>query len=159
MGYGRGSSLRSVSMRPVVMDRLLRGQVPPGGGCDIRTLAAEAGVSRAALYRSYAHLKAEFERRLEQMRSEGHLPDPKAAQILRLKDDNAALRRALADRAEQITELTAFKTTAISRLAAQHDEISRLRTALTSGNNVRSLHAGREVGAHSLDSASTCDTR
>jgi hypothetical protein len=24
-------------------DRLLRGQIPPGGGCDIQTLAIEAG--------------------------------------------------------------------------------------------------------------------
>ena len=39
------------------IDRLLRGQIPPGGGCDVKTLAREAGVSRASLYRTYQHLK------------------------------------------------------------------------------------------------------
>jgi hypothetical protein len=28
------------------MDRLLRGEIPPGGRCDIKTLAAMAGVAR-----------------------------------------------------------------------------------------------------------------
>ena len=50
-------------------DRLLRGQIPPGGGCDIQTLAIEAGVSRASLYRTYLHLKNEFEQRLARMQS------------------------------------------------------------------------------------------
>jgi hypothetical protein len=27
------------------MDRLLRGEIPPGGKCDIKTLALEAGLS------------------------------------------------------------------------------------------------------------------
>ena len=45
-------------------DALLRGDIPPDGKCDITTLARQAGVSRAALYRSYPHLKEEFERRL-----------------------------------------------------------------------------------------------
>ena len=40
------------------MDRLLRGEIPPGGSCDITTLAREAGVDRTAFYgtRPYAHL-------------------------------------------------------------------------------------------------------
>lgn len=29
-----------------VMDRLLRGEIPPGGRCDVKTLATEAGVDR-----------------------------------------------------------------------------------------------------------------
>ncbi|MEU0283471.1 hypothetical protein [Streptomyces sp. NPDC006195] len=45
------------------IDRLLAGQIPPGGACDIKTLAREAGVSRAALYRTWGHLKDEFEKR------------------------------------------------------------------------------------------------
>lgn len=121
------------------IDRLLRGQIPAGGGCDIKTLAQEAGVSRAALYRSYSHLKEEFERRLAQMQAEGHLPDPKSVQIIRLKDENTALRRRLADREREVTDLTGFKTTAISRLAAQHAEITRLRAALAAHGNVRAL--------------------
>ncbi|UMP06756.1 hypothetical protein [Amycolatopsis sp. EV170708-02-1] len=52
------------------MDRLLRGEIPPGGHCDIKTLAAEADVDRTAFYgnRPYAHLRAEFERRLRPSR-------------------------------------------------------------------------------------------
>lgn len=121
------------------MDRLLRGQIPTGGGCDAKTLAKDAGVSRAALYRSYNHLKDEFERRLARMRADGHLPDPRSAQIVRLKDDNAQLRERLRACNEEITELTTLKTTMISRLAAQHVEITSLRTTLTAHNNIRVL--------------------
>ena len=50
------------------MDRLLRGEVPPGGSCDVSTLAKEARVDRTAFYgaRPYAHLRKEFETRLPQ---------------------------------------------------------------------------------------------
>jgi hypothetical protein len=66
-------------------DALLRGDIPPDGKCDISTLARQAGVSRAALYRSYPHLKEEFERRLAALRAGGTAPDPRDAQITRLK--------------------------------------------------------------------------
>jgi hypothetical protein len=32
------------------MDRLLGGDIPAGGRCDIKTLASEAGVDRTAFY-------------------------------------------------------------------------------------------------------------
>jgi hypothetical protein len=121
------------------MDRLLRGQLPPDGACDVTTLASEAGVSRAALYRSYGPLKDEFTRRLTQMQADGNLPDPRAAQIVRLKDENAQLREPLSTCEQQIAELTQFRITAISRLAAQHDEIATLRQALAARSNVRAL--------------------
>lgn len=120
-------------------DRLLGGQIPVGGGCDIRTLAIEAGVSRASLYRTYLHLKNEFEQRLARLQAEGELPDPRAAQIVRLKDDIAKLRQRVTDREQEIADLSAFKTTALSRLAAQHQEITALRAALSSRANVRTL--------------------
>jgi hypothetical protein len=60
-------------------DRLLRGEIPPGGGCDVKTLAAEAGVTRAALYTTYLHLKEEFEARRDRMREAGDIPDPRIA--------------------------------------------------------------------------------
>jgi hypothetical protein len=120
-------------------DRLLRGQIPSNGGCDIQTLAIEAGVSRASLYRTYLHLKNEFEQRLARLQAEGQLPDPRAVQIIRLKDDNDKLRRRATDREQEIADLSSFKTTALSRLAAQHQEITALRAALSSRANVRTL--------------------
>jgi uncharacterized protein YhaN len=120
-------------------DRLLRGQIPVGGGCDIQTLAIEAGVSRASLYRTYLHLKNEFEQRLERLQAEGQVPDPRAAKIIRLKDDVAKLRQRLTDREQEIVDLSVFKTTALSRLAAQHQEITVLRAALSSRASVRTL--------------------
>ena len=40
---------------------MLAGEIPAGGKADITTLARQARISRATLYRSYPHLKAEFE--------------------------------------------------------------------------------------------------
>jgi hypothetical protein len=117
-------------------DRLLRCQIPAGGGCDVKTLAAEAGISRAALYRTYGHLKTEFEQRLARLRADGHQPDPRAAQIVRLKDENAHLRRKLTERDLEVSDLSEFKTLAVSRLAAQHAEILRLREALATAGVV-----------------------
>lgn len=39
------------------MDRILHGDYAEGGKCDVKTLARESGVSRAAIYSTYAHLK------------------------------------------------------------------------------------------------------
>jgi AraC-like DNA-binding protein len=125
------------------IDRLLHGQIPPGGGCNVKTLAREAGVSRASLYRTYQHLKHEFEQRLARMRDAGEIPDPRAAQIVRLTDENARLRQGLAGRDQRIAELTALKTTAISRLTAQYTEITGLRAALADASNVRILNHPR----------------
>ncbi|MER7009592.1 hypothetical protein ABT297_42025 [Dactylosporangium sp. NPDC000555] len=68
----------------------------------------------------------------------GTVPDPRLAQIARLKAENTALRQRLTERDETIAELAAFKTEALSRLAAQHDEIARLRAAGPT-RNVRRL--------------------
>ena len=124
------------------MDRLLRGEVPPGGNCDVKTLATEASVDRTAFYgnRPYAHLRHEFEARLLTLHDAGTVPDPRLAQIARLKTETAALRQRLTERDETIAELAAFKTVALSRLAAQHDEIARLR-ATGPTSNVRRLPA------------------
>ncbi|MEV0053252.1 hypothetical protein AB0H34_22455 [Saccharopolyspora shandongensis] len=45
------------------MDRPLRGETPPGGKCDVKTLATASGITRAALYSTYLGLKEEFEQR------------------------------------------------------------------------------------------------
>ncbi|GLV98558.1 hypothetical protein [Streptomyces lavendulae] len=136
------------------MDRLLTGDLPPGSKCDIKTLADQAGVSRTAFYPKknrdgttrpgpYQHLGEEFERRLRTLQEAGQLTDPRAAQIERLKAQVAELKERVARRDEALAELTGFKTLAISRLAAQHAEIERLRTQATAVGNVRSLPASR----------------
>ena len=111
------------------MDRLLRGDIPSGGRCDIKTLARAARVDRTAFYgdRPYAHLRAEFEQRLHDLQQTGERPDPRDAQITRTKDEITTLKRRLTQSADTINELNDFRTQAIARLAAQHDEITRLR--------------------------------
>jgi hypothetical protein len=122
-------------------DALLRGDIPPDGKCDISTLARQAGVSRAALYRSYPHLKEEFEQRLAALRAGGTAPDPRDAQITRLKAQNDELSQKVADRDAALRELEQFRALAISRLAAQYDEIGRLRRQAipATAGNIRSL--------------------
>ncbi len=122
------------------MDRLLRGELPPGGRCDMKTLAAAAAVTRNSLYTTYSHLKGEFESRRQRQREAGVIADPRQAQIARLKADNAALRERLADRDVMIAELTAFRTAAVSQLTAQHEEILRLRQQITHHGYLRVLH-------------------
>ena len=123
------------------MSRLLNGDIPPGGKCDIKTLAVEAGVDRTAFYgsRPYAHLRTEFEQRLEQFRDAGERPDPRDAQIARLKDEIARLKERLAQSDATISELTGFRSQALARLAAQHHEITRLRQEAHLAAGVRRL--------------------
>ncbi|MFE9628610.1 hypothetical protein [Streptomyces sp. NPDC006527] len=134
------------------MDRLLRGELPPGGKCDLKTLAAEAGVTRTGFYPKknrdgttrpgpYQHLGEEFERRLKAQREAGEAPDPRAAQIERLKTQVAELKERVTKRDEAIAQLTAFKTLTVSRLAAQHMEIERLREQIAAVDNVRRMRA------------------
>jgi DNA repair exonuclease SbcCD ATPase subunit len=123
------------------IDRLLRGEIPPGGRCDVKTLAAQAGVDRTAFYgnRPYAHLRAEFEQRLQAIQTAGERPDPRDAQITRLKNELTALRQRLTESASTIDELTEFRTQALAQLAAQHDEITRLRASATAASRIRRL--------------------
>lgn len=145
---------RNESAIRAAMDRLLSGRIPADGRCDIKTLAAEAGVTRTGFYPKknpdstvrpgpYQHLADEFERRLKALQAAGEVADPRAAHIERLKSDNATLKRRVAERDEQIEALTAFKDTALSRLAAQHDEMERLRRDSHAGATVRHLSARR----------------
>jgi chromosome segregation ATPase len=120
-------------------DQLLRGDLPPGTRCDIKTLAATAGISRAALYRTYPHLKDDFEQRLTQARTTGQITDPRDAQITRLKDEIHTLRQRLTSREASIAELTDFKAQALSRLAAQHDELQQFRADAAQPSNIRAL--------------------
>jgi DNA-binding MurR/RpiR family transcriptional regulator len=123
---------------------LLRGELPPNGKCDVSTLAQQAGISRATLYRSYPDLKTEFERRLTQQRTDGQIPDPRESQIAKLKEHKDELKQRIARQDAALAGLKEFKTRAISQLAAQHDEIDRLRAAANrSSTNVRDIHSRR----------------
>ncbi|WNI28470.1 hypothetical protein [Streptomyces sp. ITFR-6] len=127
------------------IDRLLRGEIPPGGRCDIKTLASEAAVDRTAFYgiRPYSHLRTEFERRLQALQDAGEIPDPREAQISRLKAENTKLQERLAKSEQTIDELTDFRSQALARLAAQHEEIVRLREIAAGPSRVSHLPAPR----------------
>ncbi|MFD3522302.1 hypothetical protein [Streptomyces sp. NPDC058653] len=84
------------------MDRLLRGELPPGRRPDIKSLASEAGVSRQLFYSRdgvtpglYQHLAQEFEHLLAAQRRAGEVTDPRVAQIERLKAAQADLKKRL----------------------------------------------------------------
>lgn len=127
------------------MDRLLCGEIPPGGKCDIKTLAAAAGVTRTGFYPKgdrrgpYQHLAEEFERLLSGCHAAGSIADPRDAQIARLKDEIIKLKERLAVSQSTVKELSGFRTLAISRLAAQHGEIQRLRRSQAKPATVRDL--------------------
>lgn len=69
----------------------------------------------------------------------GEIVDPRAVQIERLKAEVAELKDRAARRDGTIAELKQFQQQAISRLAAQHDEIMRLRGQAADGSNVAAL--------------------
>ncbi|AEM82318.1 hypothetical protein Strvi_2602 [Streptomyces violaceusniger Tu 4113] len=77
------------------MRQLLAGPVPDGLKCDVKSLCTLAGVPRATLYRTYPHLKAEFDRQRQAAQEAGQQPDPRLAQIERLKAEVATLRERL----------------------------------------------------------------
>ena len=66
--------------------------------------------------------------------------DPRDAQITRLKQEIQTLKGRVGKRDQTIEELTDFKTQALARLAAQHDEITRLRATLDRTHAVHRLH-------------------
>ena len=123
------------------MRQLLSGPVPEGLKCDVKSLCALAGVPRATLYRTYPHLKADFDRQRDTAQGAGQQPDRRLAQIERLKAEVASLRKRLCKRDAEIDELRSFRAEALSRLAAQHDEITALR---------RELMSPRETTVHVL---------
>ena len=103
----------------------------PAANCDIKTLAREAGRRPHRLLRHppLRALREEFETRLAAIRQDGDTPDPREAQISRLKAEIATLKERLTRQDATIAGLTGFKASALSRLAAQHDEITRLRAS------------------------------
>jgi AcrR family transcriptional regulator len=126
------------------IDRLLAGQIPPGGACDVKTLAREAGISRASLYRTWGHLKDEFEERRAVAWAAGQQPDPREARITRLRDLNHRLTGKLARTHTQCNRLKERHQLLLSVLAAKDDELQRLRRQLTTSN--RAPLPGKQQG-------------
>ncbi|MFF7240719.1 hypothetical protein [Streptomyces collinus] len=112
------------------MKQLLSGDIPEGLRCDVKSLSTLSGVPRATLYRTYPHLKQEFEQQLGRVREARGEPDPRIAQIDRLKEEAAQLRKRISRMNQELAEGENFRTTALSRLAAQHEEILLLRRQL-----------------------------
>ncbi|WP_331276060.1 hypothetical protein [Streptomyces sp. Qhu-G9] len=69
----------------------------------------------------------------------GVIPDPRAAQIERLREQVSGLKERLAACDAQIDGLTDFRERALSQIAAQRMEIERLRDVLATPSNVRAL--------------------
>ncbi|WP_084483768.1 hypothetical protein [Nocardia anaemiae] len=145
-----GDKTRNEQSIRAAMDRLLSGDLPPGRRCDLKSLAAEAGVTRTGFYPKknrdgssrpgpYQHLADEFERRLHALQNASAAPDPRVQQIERLKNEVGNLKARVARRDVVVAELQQFKSLAISRLAAQHDEITQLRAQLEHPHNVSQL--------------------
>jgi hypothetical protein len=86
------------------------------------------------------HLRLEFEQRLSALQADSdQRPDPRDAQIDRLKTEIAALKKRLDQANGTIDELTDFRTQALARLAEQHDEITRLHDSAAAASHVRRL--------------------
>ena len=121
--------------------QLLGGDIPDGLRCDVKSLCVLAGVPRATLYRTYPHLKAEFDRQRTAAQDNGQQPDPRLDRIDRFKTEIINLRSWLAAQDREISELKQFRDTALSRLAAQHEEITALRAQLRAADHakIRSL--------------------
>ncbi|MFF1360935.1 hypothetical protein [Streptomyces sp. NPDC058297] len=141
------------------MEKILRGDLPPGAKADLKTLASLAGVTRTGFYPkknrdgttrtgAYQHLAEEFSRRLKELQDAGEIVDPRAAQIERLKKGNAELRGRISHRDAEVARLTEFKVMAISRLAAQHEEIERLRSRRLLEAEAHAVATHLEPAAH-----------
>lgn len=131
------------------IDRLLRGEIPANGRCDVKTLAQEAGVDRTAFYgnRPYTHLRVEFEHRLSiRQGATGERPDPRDHQIDRLKTEITALKHRLEQATSSLDELSDFRSRALAQLAAQHDEITRLRVSTAAASRVTPLRSANLLG-------------
>ncbi|TDD37156.1 hypothetical protein E1287_09485 [Actinomadura sp. KC06] len=91
-------------------------------------------------------MREEFETRLAALRQTGDTPDPRDAKITRLKAEIAVLKKRLDQRDQAIEDLTDFRSEALSRLAAQHEEILQLRRHANPGEPVRRLPARATFG-------------
>jgi hypothetical protein len=105
-----------------------------------RALAVESGVDHTAFYGTRPHRSPRRVRTAPMFTPAGcDQPDPRDAQITRLKTEITGLKNRVVESTSTINELTEFQAQALARLAAQDDEIIRLRAAATSASRVSRL--------------------
>ncbi|WP_435260611.1 hypothetical protein [Streptomyces sp. 1222.5] len=122
------------------MQSLLEGNVPPGGGVDIKTLAQMSGVPRSGFYSTrgpnctkrpgpYQHLAEEF----NQCRRKSKIISAlKGVQVERFEEAVAALKVRLEKCETELKRLKDFQQFALSHIIAQHFDIQSLREQATS---------------------------
>ncbi|WP_030410657.1 hypothetical protein [Streptomyces sp. NRRL S-1448] len=81
--------------------------------------------------------------RLQALQDAGEIPDPREAQITRLKAEITKLREQLAQSEQTVEELTDFRAQALARLVDQHEEVVHLRQAVAATGRVARLPAAR----------------
>ena len=69
---------------------------------------------------------------------------PRDAQIDRLKNQVQQLKQRLSTQEQQTADLVAFRTHALTRPAAQREEITRLRAAAANTSTIHTLPTTRE---------------
>lgn len=126
--------------------QLLAGGIPPGGRCDVTTLAELAEISRAALYRTHRALKDEFDRSLRSRQAAGEVPDPREARIAALKQTVDTLTTRLRERDATITELREHQRRVHSQLLVQHEEILTLRAVVAQRPVVLARASNQQLG-------------
>lgn len=93
----------------------------------------------------YAHLREEFEHRLTSLQQADETPDPRDAQIARLKGEITTLKERITRSQSTVEELTDFRARALDRLAAQHEEIVHLRETAAAAGHVTRLPTARSA--------------
>ncbi len=123
------------------IERLLTGQtIHTDGTRDVTTLAAEAGVSRQDLYRSYRPLLDEFRGHLRRIEESSGASDRRAATLDRLREKlnevDARAARYRAERDEARTERDA-NASRVAYLHEQNRVLLQQREGLNSVSQLR----------------------
>jgi len=112
---------------------LLRRRQRPGarraaadGKCDITIVGCRAGVSRAALYRSCPHLKAEFEQQFARQREAGQALDRREDQGTRLKARSTELTQRIVGQDAELGRPAVIRGACVVPAGVPVEEIARL---------------------------------
>jgi hypothetical protein len=104
-----------------------------------RTRECRRSSAHSALLRGHAHPEQRRHLWIRLRKSGGTELTADVGAASRLAIQRWALKQRLNGSTSTINELTDFRTQALARLAAQHDEITRLRNVLARAHKVRPL--------------------